>query len=195
MLPRFLNRISDSYHVSLYASVSTLRRTVLPLKLQFDTLKSLANSIFHWSDGIMSSNSISSDEHTLQTPLVIVCIFIVMLVIRSVLPCLLCGIDRTSSPGNLQHSNPDQHHSLQFQGHGLELCVVPSAPMSQFKKEGEGEEKPMNTECAICLGEFEGEWVKKLPNCNHVFHDSCVDKWFLPHSNCPPCRSNIYCLS
>ncbi|CAN1171725.1 RING-H2 finger protein ATL57, partial [Linum perenne] len=45
-------------------------------------------------------------------------------------------------------------------------------------------------ECVICLGEFEeGERVKVIPFCGHVFHVECVDTWLLSHVSCPLCRS------
>ena len=65
--------------------------------------------------------------------------------------------------------------SLQPQSRGLEFSVVHSLPMHQIKK-NEGERRPINTDCAICLGEFEeGEWLKHLPNCSHGFHVTCID--------------------
>ena len=34
-------------------------------------------------------------------------------------------------------------------------------------------------ECVICLKEFEsGEYLQKIPNCDHVFHEACLRKWF-----------------
>nr|XP_018625581.1 RING-H2 finger protein ATL51-like [Nicotiana tomentosiformis] len=47
-------------------------------------------------------------------------------------------------------------------------------------------------ECAVCLGELvEGEMVRFLPNCRHIFHVTCIDKWLIGHVNCPICRSPI----
>jgi hypothetical protein len=46
-------------------------------------------------------------------------------------------------------------------------------------KFGEGDECKYN-ECVICYKEFEkGEALCRIPNCEHVFHESCLRKWFL----------------
>ncbi|GKA93353.1 RING-H2 finger protein ATL8-like protein [Tanacetum coccineum] len=43
--------------------------------------------------------------------------------------------------------------------------------------------------CAICLTEFEdGDEIRVLPTCKHVFHVTCIDTWFGSHSSCPSCR-------
>lgn len=35
-------------------------------------------------------------------------------------------------------------------------------------------------ECAICLSEFKyGDKGRKLNNCNHMFHESCLEKWLM----------------
>ncbi|XVF05570.1 hypothetical protein REPUB_Repub05bG0183800 [Reevesia pubescens] len=82
-----------------------------------------------------------------------------------------------------------------YQSNALESTVIHSLPITQFKKENkEEEERPglRNTECAVCLGEFEeGEWLRNLPNCGHAFHISCIDTWFQSHSSCPLCRSSV----
>lgn len=77
---------------------------------------------------------------------------------------------------------------------GLESYVVHALPITPFRK-GNHESSPSSSDCAVCLGEFEdGEWIKHLPNCSHVFHVSCIDTWFQTHSSCPLCRSFVYCI-
>ncbi|KAI8524185.1 hypothetical protein RHMOL_Rhmol13G0130200 [Rhododendron molle] len=46
-------------------------------------------------------------------------------------------------------------------------------------------------DCVICLCEFEdGETVKMIPYCRHVFHPECVDTWLASHVSCPLSRSS-----
>ncbi|CAH1442055.1 unnamed protein product [Lactuca virosa] len=44
-------------------------------------------------------------------------------------------------------------------------------------------------ECAVCLGDVDnGDKVRLLPNCKHMFHVKCIDEWFVGHTSCPVCR-------
>ncbi|XP_055821851.1 brassinosteroid-responsive RING protein 1-like [Solanum dulcamara] len=47
--------------------------------------------------------------------------------------------------------------------------------------------------CAVCLYEFDsGDEIRRLMNCRHVFHRSCVDRW-MDHDQktCPLCRKEF----
>jgi len=47
------------------------------------------------------------------------------------------------------------------------------------------------TECIVCLCDFEdGERIRRLP-CNHVFHTVCVDEWLGRDAHCPLCRHGL----
>jgi len=49
-----------------------------------------------------------------------------------------------------------------------------------------------NDDCPICLeGLQEGESVRELSTCQHVFHRSCVDLWLLRSSECPLCKTKV----
>ncbi|KAJ8543723.1 hypothetical protein K7X08_025341 [Anisodus acutangulus] len=47
--------------------------------------------------------------------------------------------------------------------------------------------------CAVCLSTFEeGEEVRKLIKCKHIFHKDCLDTWLQQDSGtCPLCRSKV----
>ncbi|KAJ0987513.1 hypothetical protein J5N97_005869 [Dioscorea zingiberensis] len=47
--------------------------------------------------------------------------------------------------------------------------------------------------CVICLEEYEdGEKVRSLPTCRHMFHQECIDPWLVKSSSfCPVCRIRV----
>ncbi|TVU08683.1 hypothetical protein EJB05_42094, partial [Eragrostis curvula] len=48
-------------------------------------------------------------------------------------------------------------------------------------------------ECSVCIGAMrEGEMVRRLPECKHVYHVECIDRWLAAHSTCPVCRSKLH---
>jgi hypothetical protein len=48
------------------------------------------------------------------------------------------------------------------------------------------------TSCSICRNDFaENEIIRKLNNCNHIFHMSCIDTWFESNIRCPICRNDL----
>eukprot|EP00980_Cylindrotheca_fusiformis_P008385 scaffold1772_cov80-Cylindrotheca_fusiformis.AAC.13 len=51
-----------------------------------------------------------------------------------------------------------------------------------------------NDECAICLQGYEaGQTIctAKTTQCNHVFHQDCMEEWLKDHDSCPMCRVNL----
>ncbi|KAM0953600.1 putative transcription factor C2H2 family [Dioscorea sansibarensis] len=83
--------------------------------------------------------------------------------------------------------------SIQSQSRGLASAFIHSLPSVQFCGKIKGGNNHGNTECSVCLSEFlEGEWLRLLPNCGHVFHATCIDTWFSSHSNCPVCRTSVF---
>merc|ERR1719402_2131529 len=63
-----------------------------------------------------------------------------------------------------------------------------------------------DSNCSICLEDISvGNWYRTLPNCGHVFHDTCIDEWIivkgekcssvydvLQQPTCPVCRAGIF---
>jgi len=53
-------------------------------------------------------------------------------------------------------------------------------------------------ECSICREKFKmNEYVRFLPECDHIFHKKCIDNWFYQSQKyeCPLCRNNFYKLN
>ncbi|XWS66789.1 hypothetical protein CRYUN_Cryun05aG0231000 [Craigia yunnanensis] len=75
---------------------------------------------------------------------------------------------------------------------GVEHKILEIIPILSFSREKVKEFRTDQTECVVCLGELEeGDTVRLLPNCRHVFHVPCIDNWFLAHSSCPVCRTPV----
>ncbi|KAJ9550311.1 hypothetical protein OSB04_014356 [Centaurea solstitialis] len=87
-------------------------------------------------------------------------------------------------------------HSDEPPKRGLESSVITSLPILVYKGlENHGrvdETGPESQECAVCLNMFEdGQMIRVLPNCNHLFHAECIDKWLGSRSTCPICRHEV----
>lgn len=46
--------------------------------------------------------------------------------------------------------------------------------------------------CSICLNDFvSGQRVSLLLECEHLFHQSCLNEWWQRSSSCPNCRETM----
>jgi hypothetical protein len=73
--------------------------------------------------------------------------------------------------------------------HGLSKIVISSLPTFKYNKSRITSDDEV---CSVCLEPFgEGEIVRELPRCRHLFHTECIDMWLYSHTTCPMCRSVI----
>ncbi|KAJ8435625.1 hypothetical protein Cgig2_012279 [Carnegiea gigantea] len=73
---------------------------------------------------------------------------------------------------------------------GLDPTVIMLLPSFPFKQLSDNDGLDQ-TECAVCLSMLEdGEMARQLPNCNHIFHLECIDRWLSNQATCPICRSD-----
>jgi hypothetical protein len=67
------------------------------------------------------------------------------------------------------------------------LDRIPTESYAPSTREG----PESNTQCMICLSDFEpGERLRRLP-CAHVYHQPCIDEWLHRCTDCPLCKTNV----
>lgn len=100
---------------------------------------------------------------------------------------------RRNSTDPVDDSQRNRRENHQVSNFGLDEALIKSMAVFKYKKR---ETFVGVSDCSVCLSEFQDdESVRILPNCNHVFHVSCIDKWLKSNSSCPLCRSNIFTLN
>ncbi|KAE8796012.1 E3 ubiquitin-protein ligase ATL6-like [Hordeum vulgare] len=80
---------------------------------------------------------------------------------------------------------------------GLEQSVVATFPVMPWRGHHKEEKEKTVIEqeverCPVCLTAFEeGDSVRLLPHCSHLFHPECIDPWLQRRASCPLCRANL----
>lgn len=78
------------------------------------------------------------------------------------------------------------------QRRGLEPAVIDAFPILSYASVKDLKIGSGDLECAVCLSEFEeGETLRLLTKCNHVFHLDCINLWLSGHVTCPVCRAEL----
>ncbi|XP_040257914.3 E3 ubiquitin-protein ligase ATL41-like [Aegilops tauschii subsp. strangulata] len=73
--------------------------------------------------------------------------------------------------------------------HGLDAATIALFPSFPYRRDSSASAPD---ECAVCLSAVdEGETVRQLPSCKHLFHQECVDVWLLSNASCPVCRGKV----
>ncbi|KAG0535959.1 hypothetical protein BDA96_03G022700 [Sorghum bicolor] len=85
--------------------------------------------------------------------------------------------------------------------HGLDASALAALPVTTYRVRradgggGDGDGSSASAaaaDCAVCLSELaDGEKVRALPDCGHVFHVDCVDAWLRSRTTCPVCRAEV----
>ena len=78
---------------------------------------------------------------------------------------------------------------------GLDSVKLEMVPQYSFRRVGskaKKDDKYHTMECSICMEKFlEGDQIRELPGCGHIFHAECVAEWLKLQPSCPVCRRNI----
>jgi hypothetical protein len=84
-----------------------------------------------------------------------------------------------------RRQGPDHQTNQEAGSSSISNSMAQLIPVIRYSKESGGDT------CAVCLSEFnEAQEVRVLPECLHLFHVACVDKWLNSHSSCPLCRAD-----
>lgn len=104
---------------------------------------------------------------------------------------LICGrIRRMESRQMFEIGSRMEFELPEHRISGLEPTVVAAIPTMKFKREAFSSTE--DTQCAICLGDYEDKDVLRImPKCGHSFHLSCIDVWLRKQSTCPVCRLSV----
>ncbi|KAH0453248.1 hypothetical protein IEQ34_017572 [Dendrobium chrysotoxum] len=101
-----------------------------------------------------------------------------------------CSGDRNDNFATVTNAVAMAAGRIRFQ-RGLDPEVLENFPTLVYSEVKEHKIGKGALECAICLNEFEDdETIRLLPECDHVFHQECVDAWLGTHVTCPVCRTN-----
>uniref|UniRef100_A0ACD5YQ95 Uncharacterized protein n=1 Tax=Avena sativa TaxID=4498 RepID=A0ACD5YQ95_AVESA len=73
------------------------------------------------------------------------------------------------------------------------IDALPTFAYSPSGTEGSADlESGTDKLCSVCLEDLEdGEMVRQLPTCKHLFHVECIDMWLHSHTTCPVCRCDL----
>ncbi|CAO2819099.1 unnamed protein product [Amaranthus hypochondriacus] len=105
----------------------------------------------------------------------------------------LLGLSCFMEPGIHEFHEPEASpiHSLSYSAaNSLIREMLPALTYAEIVASKCGYEAET---CAVCLYEFEEEdQIRRMRNCPHMFHKSCVDRW-MDHDRktCPLCRKPL----
>ncbi|CAH8271770.1 unnamed protein product [Arabidopsis lyrata] len=108
---------------------------------------------------------------------------------------------RSRSRSTSSSSSPSVSPSISSQ------TIKESLSVTTFRDAAERSPAMINDTCAVCLGDLEdGDEVRELRNCSHMFHRECIDRWLDyeccggddnneaeedNHRTCPLCRTPL----
>lgn len=92
---------------------------------------------------------------------------------------------RAAPPGGSSVANRNRRN-------GLDPAAIKTFPILSYSAVKGLQTGKCALECAVCLSEFEdGDTLRLLPKCNHVFHPHCIDTWLSSRATCPVCRAKV----
>lgn len=101
----------------------------------------------------------------------------------------LLGLSHLSEPNSSWPESAPEFMSASLSA-SMIRDLLPVVKFRDVRGAGSGSGSGSPESCAVCLHEFRGhEEIRRLRNCQHIFHKVCVDRW-IDHDQktCPLCR-------
>jgi hypothetical protein len=145
----------------------------------------------------------SADMETDDDNIIVPASLIPPIRIPSAMPSLIYRINQRQTtrqafpPANIMSALLNFAEELEVGGTTLWPDVEVSPTLEQIEAGSEFVDPidiPVETVCAVCMehdrrGEFNTPW-RRL-DCNHEFHQPCIDQWYNQSVYCPVCRHDI----
>ncbi|KAI3784549.1 hypothetical protein L1987_43649 [Smallanthus sonchifolius] len=106
-------------------------------------------------------------------------------------PAMLSAVQ--SQMGTVETGFDELHSIFDIGGSkGLPEYSVEKIPKITITSSNDTDDSGERISCSVCLQDFQlGETVRSLPQCHHMFHLPCIDKWLVRHGSCPLCRRDL----
>ena len=127
---------------------------------------------------------------------------VVLVIIMAMFMCLLLSVCKWMMQGHVLRRRRRHEENLvwnQAGGNraahpGCPRAIIDAIPQLAFTQADWNASKWAGEDpsCSVCIDQFEeGEIIKTMPTCQHVFHKDCIDEWLSQHSTCPNCRASL----
>uniref|UniRef100_A0A0E0LHC6 RING-type domain-containing protein n=1 Tax=Oryza punctata TaxID=4537 RepID=A0A0E0LHC6_ORYPU len=103
---------------------------------------------------------------------------------------LLCKRVRTSPapPPPPQRRRDEGDYDDDIVVFGIDEATLQALPLVLY---GEVRTRTTQTCCAVCLESYgDGDVLRALPECGHLFHRECIFTWLRRRPTCPVCRTS-----
>ncbi|KAL6871494.1 hypothetical protein ACP4OV_014323 [Aristida adscensionis] len=76
---------------------------------------------------------------------------------------------------------------------GMSGDLIDKIPKIRFSDANNPRRETDDSCCSVCLQDFGAQqFVRVLPQCQHIFHVRCIDNWLHRHASCPLCRAGVH---
>ncbi|RLN32976.1 hypothetical protein C2845_PM03G20230 [Panicum miliaceum] len=74
---------------------------------------------------------------------------------------------------------------------GIDEATLEAFPVVAYAEAMKAQRQQQQACCPVCLDNYgDGDVVRVLPDCGHLFHRACVDPWLRQRPTCPVCRTS-----